>query len=227
MLIGDLSKDIKHSIEMTKEYIWEIEVKSAPMLKKRCNHCKSNRFYCSEKFRINSQKRYTDVWLIYRCTECDNTYNLTILSRTKPELIKEELFLKFSGNDETLAWDYAFSAETARKNQTELDCGSVEYEIRHDNISIDDILNSAPEITAFRVKSPYEFGLKLSSLIRRCLGLSANQLDRMIEAKTVYTPDDRPIKRQKARNGAIVLISKERLQSLYTDERMPPPIGAG
>ena len=40
---------------------------------------------------MNAQKRNIDVWLIYRCVECDSTYNLTILSRTKPELIKKDL----------------------------------------------------------------------------------------------------------------------------------------
>ncbi|MCD8268591.1 MAG: DUF1062 domain-containing protein [Parabacteroides sp.] len=42
---------------------------------------------------MNSQKRNLDVWLIYRCLECDSTYNLTILSRTKPKLIKKTCFL--------------------------------------------------------------------------------------------------------------------------------------
>ena len=93
---------------MRTEYIWEIKVKNTPTLKRKCNHCNSNRFYCSNKFRMNAQKRNIDVWLIYRCVECDSTYNLTILSRTKPELIKKDLFSKFSENDEKLSWEYAF-----------------------------------------------------------------------------------------------------------------------
>lgn len=52
---------------------------------------------------MNAQKRNLDVWLIYRCAACDSTYNLTILSRTKPERIDKELFRKFLENDENLA----------------------------------------------------------------------------------------------------------------------------
>ena len=100
---------------MRTEYIWEIKVKNTPTLKRKCNHCNSNRFYCSNKFRMNAQKRNIDVWLIYRCVECDSTYNLTILSRTKPELIKKDLFSKFSENDEKLSWEYAFSSEIGRE----------------------------------------------------------------------------------------------------------------
>lgn len=199
---------------MKTEHIWEIKVKNTPILKRKCNHCNSNRFYCSEKFRMNSQKRNVDVWLIYRCTECDSTYNLTILTRSKPELIKKDLFLKFSENDEATTWEYAFSLETARKNSVELDYSSVEYEILHDTISIQDILNSDNEFITCKIQTRFEFGLKLSSVIRSCLGLSANQLARMIETKAIFTPEEYLLKKHKVRNGDIVLISKEKLQQL-------------
>lgn len=199
---------------MEKEYIWEIKIKNTPILKRKCNRCSSDRFYCSGKFRMNSQKKNTDVWLIYRCMECDSTYNLTILSRTKSELIRKDLYLKFAENDEAVAWEYAFSAETVRKNSVELDYGSVEYEIQHEPVSIDDILSSDNEITTFKVRTPFDLGLKLSSVIRSCLELSANQLNQMIEAKAIYTPEDYSVKKHKVRNGDVVLISKDRLHSV-------------
>lgn len=199
---------------MEKEYIWEIKIKNTPILKRKCNRCSSDRFYCSGKFRMNSQKKNTDVWLIYRCMECDSTYNLTILSRTKSELIQKDLFLKFAENDEAVAWEYAFSAETARKNSVELDYGSVEYEIQHESISIDDILNSDNDIISFKIQTPFDFGLKLSSVIRACLGLSANRLNQMIEAKAIYTPEDYLIKKHKVRNGDVVSVSRGKLQSV-------------
>lgn len=203
---------------MRTEYIWEIKVKTTPELKRKCNHCNNDRFYCSNKFRMNAQKKNIDVWLIYRCVECDSTYNLTILSRTKPELIKKDVFTKFSGNDENLAWQYAFSAETARKNSVELDVSSVGYEIRHENLSISDILEGDEEMVAFKVQTRYEFGLKLSSVIRVCLGLSANQLARMIEAGVIFTREGYPLKKHKARDGDVVLINKEKLQKLFTNK---------
>lgn len=202
---------------MGTEYIWEIKVKNTPTLKRKCNRCNCNRFYCSNKFRMNAQKRNIDVWLIYRCIECDSTYNLTILSRTKPELIKKDLFLKFSENNQALAWEYAFSSEIGRKNSVEFDYSSVEYEILHDDISINDILDAEDEIVAFKIQTCFEFGLKLSSVVRFCLGVSANLLNQMIETETVFTPDGYPLKKRKVRNGDVVLISKEKLRRIYTD----------
>lgn len=198
---------------MKKEYIWEIKVKNTPTIKKKCNHCSCNRFYCSDKFRMNSQRKNTDVWLIYRCMECDSTYNLTILSRTNPAQIKKELFLKFSENNEITAREYAFSSEIARKNNVELDYSSVEYEILHDKVSIDDILSSDKEIITFKVQTTFEFDLKLSSVIRMCLGLSASQLNQMIETEVVFNSEGYSLKKHKVKNGDIVQIRRERLQS--------------
>ena len=199
---------------MSKEYIWEIKVKNTPLLKRKCSHCYNDRFYCSEKFRMNSQKRNIDVWLIYRCIKCDNTYNLTILSRTKPELINKELFRLFSENDVSTAWEYAFSAEMGRKNNVELDYKCVEYEILHDGISLKDILNMDNEIITFRIKTSFEFDLKLSSVIRMCLELSANQLDRMMETGAISTPENRSLKKLKVKDGDTVLINKEKLMDI-------------
>ena len=170
---------------------------------------------------MNSQKRSTDIWLIYRCMECDSTYNLTILSRINPKLIKKDLFLKFSENDETLAWEYAFSSETGRKNSVELDYSSVEYEVLHDNISIEDILGSNEEIMTFKIQARFEFGLKLSSVIRLCLGLSANRLEQMVEAKVIVLPEGCSLKKYKVKNGDIIQIYKAEFQRIYLDRLIP------
>jgi len=170
---------------------------------------------------MNSQKRNIDVWLIYRCTECDSTYNLTILSRSKPELIKKDLFLKFSENDEPTAWEYAFSTEIGRKNNVELDYSSIEYEIQYDAVSTNDILSSDNEFIAFKIQTRFEFGLKLSSVIRYCLRLSVNQFSQMIEAKEISTPENYSLKKHKVKNGDIVLISREKLQGIYTNIIVP------
>lgn len=200
---------------MNKEYTWEIIPKNTPNLKRKCNRCDCNSFYCSNKFRVNAQKRNLDVWLIYRCLECDSTYNLTILSRTKPESIDKDLFKKFAENDEETAWKYAFSPEIVRRNHIEFDYDSIEYEILHDNLSIKDILASEDEFIKFQIQTYFECGLKLSSVIRTCLGLSANQFNKMAEAKVIFMAEGYPLKKHKVRNGDIVLIDKEKLRNLY------------
>lgn len=201
---------------MRNENIWEIKATNTPLLKRKCNRCNTNSFYCSEKFRINAQKKNIDIWLIYRCVKCDSTYNMTLFSRIKPELLGKDLYNKFLENDTEIAWKYAFSAEISRKNNVELDFKSVEYDILYDTISVEDILNSDSEIVTFKIKYPYDFNLKLSSVIRICLQLSATKLNKLIEAKVISIQEKYLHKKHKVKNEDIVQINIEKLKSVYT-----------
>lgn len=189
---------------------WEVKVKNTPLLIKKCSHCDSDRFYCSNKFRMNAQKKNIDVWLIYRCVKCDNTCNLTLLSRSKPDLIDKTLFQSFSMNDKDAAWKYAFSTEMERKNNLRLDYGSVEYEVVPDT-SLEDLLNLSNEVIKIYIKCEFEFDLKLSSLIRRCFSLSANQVKRMFEDGIITISGNKPPQKHKVKDGDMILIQREGL----------------
>ena len=190
---------------------WEVKVKNTPLLIKKCSHCDSDRFYCSDKFRMNAQKKNIDVWLIYRCVKCDNTCNLTLLSRSKPDLIDKTLFHSFSMNDKDAAWKYAFSTEMERKNNLRLDYGSVEYEVGPDT-SLEDLLNLSNEVIKIHIKCEFEFDLKLSSLIRRCFSLSANQVKRVFEDGIITISGNKPPQKHKVKDGDMILIQREELR---------------
>lgn len=192
---------------MNTMFTWEIKVKNSPLLIKKCSHCNNERFYCSDKFRMNAQKRNIDVWLIYRCTKCDNTCNLTILSRSKPDLIDKALFHGFSMNDRNIAWRYAFSTELERKNNIKLDYSNVGYEVIS-NISEKDIANTMEETLKIQIKCDFEFNLRLSSFLRGYFSLSANQLKRIFEQEIISVSDNKLPQRQKIKNGDIILIQK-------------------
>lgn len=189
---------------------WEVKVNNTPLLIKKCSHCDSDRFYCSDKFRMNAQKKNIDVWLIYRCVKCDNTCNLTLLSRSKPDLIDKTLFHSFSMNDKDTAWKYAFSTEMERKNNLRLDYDSVEYEVIP-NTSLEDLLNLSNEVIKIHIKCEFEFDLKLSSLIKRRFSLSANQVKRMFEDGIITISGNKPPQKHKVKNGDMILIQREGL----------------
>ncbi len=197
---------------MRIEFIWEVRAKNTPLFKRKCNRCDDNSFYCSEKFRINAQKKKINIWLIYKCVKCDSTYNMTILHRTKPDLINQDLFNKFSKNNLELAWKYAFSQEIARKNNVKFDYGNVEYDIDYGNISIGDILNFDSEMVSIKIKYPFDFKLKLSSVIRRCLNLSANQLNELIEAKVFFIKTKHLQKKHKMKNQIVFQVNTKGLR---------------
>lgn len=199
---------------MIKERIWEIKPINPPLLNKKCNRCTSNTFYCSEKFRMNAQKKSIDIWLIYRCSKCDNTYNMTIFSRTKSELLDKGLFDKFSENNKWTAWEYAFSTSIGQKNKVEIDFNSVEFQVDQNGLSLADILNADSKVIIFQIKYPFDFNLKMTTLIKACLHLSTKQIQQLIDAKAFSIQGNYLHKKQKVRNEDIVQIDIARFRSV-------------
>lgn len=196
---------------METEYVIEIIAKSTPLLVKKCSSCSNDRFYCSDKFRINAQKKNIDVWLIYRCVKCDNTYNMTILSRTKPELVNKSLLTKFLDNDTATAWEYAFSSDTAQKNSVSFDFDGIEYEMIHHNVSLQKIISASNEVVRLRIKSRYRLNLKLAAIIKECLGVSTSQLNRIAEMEAISTSSTKPLKKQRVKDDDVIELCRAKL----------------
>ena len=167
-------------------------MKNSPLLIKKCSHCDSDRFYCSDKFRMNAQKKNIDVWLIYRCVKCDNTCNMTLLH-------------SFSMNDRNVAWQYAFSAGMASKNNLQLDYDSVDYEVIS-NISPESIIHMTDEIISIRIKCDFDLNLKLSSLMKRYFSLSSTCLKRILEQDVIHIPAKKVSLKSKVKNDDIIFI---------------------
>ncbi|RXM41216.1 hypothetical protein BOQ62_01360 [Chryseobacterium sp. CH21] len=200
---------------MSTQHIWEVKVKNTPLLKKKCSHCNSERFQCSDKFRLNAQKKNIDIWLIYRCVKCNNTYNMTIFSRIRTESISKEIFNKLSENNTGIAWEYAFSQEVMRKNNVEADWENVAYEMIYSNLLIEDLINMDSEMISFKIDCTFNFNMKVSTVIRTCLGISSSKLDQLLITDAVYFNEKPLQKKYKIKNGDIVKIKKQELINMY------------
>ncbi|WP_459952439.1 DUF1062 domain-containing protein [Dysgonomonas termitidis] len=184
-----------------------------PLLKRKCAKCNSSsQFYCSDKFRINAQKKILDVWLIYRCTECDSTFNLTILSRIRPESIEKNLYQKFLTNDANTAWNYASDIELMKRNNVEVCYKSIEYDIIHQPITVEEMVNMEEDKIEFCIITAYDIHLKLSSVIRQCLNISLNRLEKMIAANVMELPDNTDLKKCKIKNQSLITIDRLKLK---------------
>ena len=189
-------------------------MKNTPLLIKKCSHCESDRFYCSDKFRMNAQKKNIDVWLIYRCVKCDNTCNITLLSRTKPDLIDKKLFHSFSMNDREVAWQYAFSAGMASKNKLQIVNG-IRYVGELNFLRNDAIMNMNNVIISIRIECDFELNLKLLSLIKRCFSLSTTRLKHFFEEGNISLLSGKTSPKCKVKNGDIILIDRKSLIDIW------------
>jgi hypothetical protein len=94
---------------------WAIAPKTPPRPLINCNRCGTVKAYCSSgKFRVNANGKRIDVWLIYRCTDCDNSWNFGIFERCNRRDIEPALLQVLESNDPALARRHAFDVVALR-----------------------------------------------------------------------------------------------------------------
>jgi hypothetical protein len=163
------------------EYRIEIIPLETPKIQIHCHRCKkSATFYCSEKFRVNAQQKHIDVWLIYKCGQCDSTWNYPILSRIHTQALDKNLHRKFMNNDRETAWRYAFQIEQLRKVCHEVDT-DIPYTLKVEAV---DRKEESCKIFLF---SPYLFDLRLDKILRQILGISRSKLEHMADCNSILT----------------------------------------
>lgn len=151
-----------------RELSWKLVPLHTPPVLRSCPRCdERTRFISSDKFRINGQGRRLDVWLIYRCEACKQTWNATLLSRVTPESIEPSLYQAFLHNDVATAWRYAFDAELLKKNQVEVDA-KVEYRVEGDRPDLAQVPEAWLQIAIGFELLP---DVRLETLLARELGL--------------------------------------------------------
>lgn len=103
-----MSRDVLFARAL-REQTWTLVALATPRVLRHCPRCGEDRlFRSSDRFRVNAQKRRHDVWLVYRCTSCDRTWNCEVRSRALLEELGDEALRAYLDNDRTIAWACAF-----------------------------------------------------------------------------------------------------------------------
>jgi len=88
---------------------WRVTPLQPPLVRRHCSRCSGDMpFACSMKFRTNAQKKRLDVWLIYRCSACNEVWNLPMLERVGIADLPPHAFDAIARNDSVLALRAAF-----------------------------------------------------------------------------------------------------------------------
>lgn len=172
---------------MCIEYIWEIIPKETPVVEKNCTRCNNNQFICSEKFRVNSNKKMSDVWLIYKCFHCENTWKMSILTRKNLSQMDHDLFCQFQENNVDLAWHYAFDKSMAKNNKVRMN-GNVKIDIVD---RTGDFLQSNEKMVSILMTSKYELTISIKKILQQKLQLSANQVEKLNQNEIIMINEDK------------------------------------
>jgi hypothetical protein len=183
---------------------WAIVPKTAPRPHINCNRCGSLKAYHSSgKFRVNANGKRIDAWLIYRCIDCDNSWNFGILERRNRCDIEPELLRALESNDPTLARRHAFDVVALRSA-----IGRVEE--FHEATVHKEMLGDRPEnTTAVELQLGLEMptALRLDRLLASELGISRSRLHAWGEKRRlVVDPHDDKALRKAARTGTAIRI---------------------
>jgi hypothetical protein len=124
------------------------------------------------KFRTNAQKKRLDVWLIYRCSRCDETWNLPIHERVAVGGVASDEFQVIARNDPALARQYAFDRARLARHGVRME--------ESDAIVVRKVLQNGWQSEAALIEialvlsSPCR--IRLDRLLSSELGLSRSQL---------------------------------------------------
>ena len=159
---------------------WRIIPQNLPCVIRHCSKCnRKMSFYCSQKFRVNSNQLRADIWLIYKCSKCDTTWKLTLIRGVKPADLPIDLFEKFTNNDTDLAKKYAFDRQLLKQNDCEIDYSGVDYHVE----GVDSIIFPL----RVSIESLYFFDLKLSTLLANILDISVSSVRKLVDGGMITT----------------------------------------
>lgn len=181
--------------------MWEIQFLSLPHIWKYCKKCgRKTAFTCSEQFRINAQQKHLDIWLIYKCLNCNATWNAAIFSRVSLHSLNAKMLEQFHRNDGALVEQYAMDYGFLRRNGVEVELP--QYSVIGDTFSLDETIE-------LKIKSKYFFPVKVSSLIMDRLHISQKEYSQLVIDGKIKSIDSQDLQKSKLKNG-ITLVFNEK-----------------
>ena len=178
----------------------------APTLVWHCARChEPSVFECSELFRANANGKLIDIWLTYRCRQCDNTRNLTVVERTPVNRLPAGLLEAAHSNDQTTARRIARDVNVIRRNGAVVAEGDeCEY-----STPAEPALSREDGLEIF-VEFPDPLLVRLDSLLVVALAVSRTTLRRLVAVGIVAV--DAPGSTSKLRiwSGVVVTVSGHR-----------------
>ena len=151
---------------------WRVTPLQPPLVRRHCSRCSGETpFACSMKFRTNAQKKRIDVWLIYRCSACDEVWNLPILERVGVGEIAPDAFDAVARNDAALARRHAFDRTRLMRHGTIEELPGISIRKSQEEVCA---LQAGAITIVLALALPC--GLRLDRLLTRGLGISRAQV---------------------------------------------------
>lgn len=161
-------------------YLRKIEYRMVPQgayqIIRNCSGCGCKmEYHNTHDFRVNANGNQIDVWLIYQCSKCKHTYNLSIYERVRPNQIPKDLYQKFLANDRELAETYGCDKTLFARNKAEIDWEHATYQIEGTK------LEELKEGDLLEIGNPLEVRVRTDKLVAELIGITRGKLKKMLQ----------------------------------------------
>lgn len=187
---------------------WTIVPSRAPQPILPCSTCGGPRpFRSSDRLRLNANGKKLDAWLIYKCTQCDKTWNRALFERRNIREIDPATLQALQSNDAQWARRHAFDLDALRRKVSHIETfpdSTVHKAVLGGNAGGDSL-----EIV-FSVPMPSQ--LRLDRLLANELAISRSRLQALEAAgKVGFHPERKDALRRPASDGGVVRFAVEGL----------------
>lgn len=177
-------------------------------------------FRSSDKIRLNANGRKLDAWLIYKCTNCDRTWNRAIFERQSVRDIDSVTLEALQSNDADWIRAETFNLEALKRASQRID-EFAEFEVRKE------LLFELPGWSHLEIEFSISFpaSARLDRLLASELQVSRSQLSAFHEAGLPTTNPNRiGVLRRRIRNGLRVTLD---LSGLDDRQSVWKPLAVG
>jgi hypothetical protein len=191
-------------VSYLKKREWEVIPENKPAVRRYCPKCgDKTQFINTGKFRINANKGLLDIWLIYQCSRCKATWNLSIYERINPEAINREEYDKFLTNNKELAESYGYDISIHHRNKAELILEAIDYRVIAKEMAEYATIDNEQEI---KLCCKYPIQLRVDKLLSAQLNISRSQVKKLCQKGIIYNCADKDLFHARIEDDMVICI---------------------
>lgn len=182
---------------------WEIILENKPKVIRNCPKCGEKTYFLNtQKFRVNANKKLVDIWLIYQCSKCKSTWNMTLYERINPESIDHEMLEKFLANDKELANIYGFDIGIHNRNKAELILDSMDYHIDVEALEYSKTEHQQEIIIVCKQL----IQLRVDKLLSQQLNVSRSRVKALCQKGLIYSAQEKNLYSSRIKDGMVIYL---------------------
>lgn len=140
---------------------------------------------------MNANGNKIDVWLIYQCTKCKHTKNLTVYERCRPESIWKEEYKEYLRNSRELALKYGTNSQFFARNRVEVDWLNIKYTIQRKNARLVETEKLFREGDLVMVFNSYALKIRTDKVVSEILNLTRSRVKGLERAGIIVITEEK------------------------------------